>query len=357
MATRNKKTFIFPSATTQPEKMTLRSKYQPRNKNISFLAENPTQIMPSSNFNFTTEKPLKNLDLHNCNTPNNLNKSFGGFSGKPKIKISTRNTLRNTAEYKTLNQRKTAKNELTRNNKNGTFTDLKFEKTKKQLSQTFLIEDWKKINSISPKFRRQILSSKNKSRNQKIFVNLSGAFSGSQNAKKQQECEEKHEEPLFIGTQQYIKIPTQTPKNTEKHISLLQKKICEYEEECLKLEKSLQNIQSQNSIHYVDTEKYEKLLQEYEFISECCENLKCDFGKTKENELNLLEKYSTMCQEKEKIIRDSEKESSQQRVKIRLLQEALVKRNEEFGGLKKRNKELVNFVWIIKKIGRIIRKL
>jgi predicted RNase H-like nuclease (RuvC/YqgF family) len=61
----------------------------------------------------------------------------------------------------------------------------------------------------------------------------------------------------------------------------------------------------------------------------------------KQREAETFDNYITACQTREKLAVDSKQEISHQRVKIKLLQDALTKRNQEYEKLQKRNKELV----------------
>ena len=71
-------------------------------------------------------------------------------------------------------------------------------------------------------------------------------------------------------------------------------------------------------------------------------SLSADYAKLKKNEEDLKAKTASVIKEKETLLKESEKKSSQQRVKIMLLKEALTKRNEELNLTKKQVKEMVS---------------
>lgn len=59
---------------------------------------------------------------------------------------------------------------------------------------------------------------------------------------------------------------------------------------------------------------------------------------------------------KEKFAVDTHEELAHQRIKIKLLQEALTNRNQEFASLEKKNKRLVILLYLFIQIDPFIRK-
>lgn len=98
------------------------------------------------------------------------------------------------------------------------------------------------------------------------------------------------------------------------------------------LQKENEKLNQRSGVKWTDD--FEELLEMYSTLSKNCLKLK-----EKENEM--FENYISVCQEKEKIVVDTDEEIAHQRMKIKLLQEALTKRNQEFETLQNKNKRLV----------------
>jgi len=81
---------------------------------------------------------------------------------------------------------------------------------------------------------------------------------------------------------------------------------------------------------------YENMLENYSMLSKECQNLK-------KKEDVCFEKYVCATQEKEKILVDSQLEAAHHKMKIKLLQEALTKRNVECTELNQKYRKLVFF--------------
>jgi predicted RNase H-like nuclease (RuvC/YqgF family) len=88
-------------------------------------------------------------------------------------------------------------------------------------------------------------------------------------------------------------------------------------------------------------DKYVELAEGCEEMRGNCSSLAKDCMELKKKENNIFENYINACQEKEKVSVDSKLEISHQRIKIKLLQETLTKRNHEYESLKSKNKQLV----------------
>jgi len=105
------------------------------------------------------------------------------------------------------------------------------------------------------------------------------------------------------------------------------------------------NTQNSGMLQQRYSGKYiEIIANETEEMYEMYSSLSKDCLKLKERENEMFEKYTNICQEKEKFVVDTEEEMSHQRIKIKLLQEALTKRNQEYQILDKKNKKLVRFI-------------
>eukprot|EP00826_Nyctotherus_ovalis_P044835 TRINITY_DN4882_c0_g1_i8.p2 TRINITY_DN4882_c0_g1~~TRINITY_DN4882_c0_g1_i8.p2 ORF type:complete len:117 (+),score=53.54 TRINITY_DN4882_c0_g1_i8:936-1286(+) len=87
--------------------------------------------------------------------------------------------------------------------------------------------------------------------------------------------------------------------------------------------------------------KYNEAVKALEEVNELYTSLSADYAKLKKNEEELKAKTAAIMEEKETLIKESEKKASQQRVKIMLLKEALTKRNEELNLAKKQVREMV----------------
>ncbi len=81
--------------------------------------------------------------------------------------------------------------------------------------------------------------------------------------------------------------------------------------------------------------------RDLEQIQTLCASLAQDRDSLRQRETAQREQCECVRQEKEQLVCAGEKEASQQRVKIRLLQEALTKRNEELAAVQNKNRELV----------------
>jgi phage-related minor tail protein len=92
----------------------------------------------------------------------------------------------------------------------------------------------------------------------------------------------------------------------------------------------------------VQNTKYNEAVKALEEINELYASLSADYKKLKKNEEDLKAKTASVIEEKEALLKESEKKSSQQKVKIMLLKEALTKRNEELNITKKQVKEMVS---------------
>lgn len=83
---------------------------------------------------------------------------------------------------------------------------------------------------------------------------------------------------------------------------------------------------------------YENMIQTYSSLSK-------DFIKLKEKEAEVFEMYVKATQEKEKILIDSQMEYSHLKIKIKLLEQVLTKRNEEYNELlKKENTSVLLYI-------------
>ncbi len=77
------------------------------------------------------------------------------------------------------------------------------------------------------------------------------------------------------------------------------------------------------------------MYQNYSSLAKDCMRLR-------KAEADMFENYISACQEKEKAQVDCKLEISNQKMKIKLLQETLAKRNDEFDSAQKANKQLVS---------------
>ena len=134
-------------------------------------------------------------------------------------------------------------------------------------------------------------------------------------------------------------------KDLEKYIELLEQKVVELEKtnDTLHLENASLKLCSRSESAFS-----KKFQQRYTEAAEDCEEMYENYStlakeciSLKNREDAMFEKYVTACQEKEKTIVDSEMALSHQRVKIKLLQETLTKRNNEYDELYKKNKDVV----------------
>jgi len=132
---------------------------------------------------------------------------------------------------------------------------------------------------------------------------------------------------------------TETNENLE-IIEKLQSKLQELELKKSNLSKEV----SKRTEEKIQFNKYKelslKLENDYEKYSELAHKTLTQ----KQNEDRAFEKFITVCQEKEKIAVDNKLLLSHQRMKIKLLQETLVKRAQEFENMQLQNKELSNML-------------
>lgn len=84
------------------------------------------------------------------------------------------------------------------------------------------------------------------------------------------------------------------------------------------------------------------MTKECEEIAGLCSSLSQERALLRTREQEQRDKWESTRKEKLRLVRAGEKEASQQRVKIKLLQEALTKRNEELASVQSKNKELVS---------------
>ena len=108
-------------------------------------------------------------------------------------------------------------------------------------------------------------------------------------------------------------------KDLECYIGLLEEKMKE-----LKIENDrLKQVQNNES------KKFEEASNAYEEMLGVYSKLSKDYIELKKKESDTFEKYVIACQEREKILVDTEAQSAHFKTKIKLLEEVLTKRNEE----------------------------
>ena len=118
------------------------------------------------------------------------------------------------------------------------------------------------------------------------------------------------------------------------------------------LEQKVEELEKAQSAGQKDSKhakKIKELRQKHLELAEDCEatyerysTLAKDCLILKQREAESFDNYINACQEKEKLAVDSKMEISHQRMKIKLLQEALTKRNQEFEALQKKHQHLVS---------------
>eukprot|EP01022_Parablepharisma_sp_SALTPOND_P007987 TRINITY_DN135026_c1_g1_i1.p7 TRINITY_DN135026_c1_g1~~TRINITY_DN135026_c1_g1_i1.p7 ORF type:complete len:180 (+),score=42.28 TRINITY_DN135026_c1_g1_i1:634-1173(+) len=144
---------------------------------------------------------------------------------------------------------------------------------------------------------------------------------------------QQHSPPSKVSKRK-VEEPSAKIQELEQHIGVLQQKLQDLE----KRKEALTDTQ-----HPHIAKKYEELVNKTEEMYENYSKLAKETMKEKEKENKAFENYINACQEKEKATVDAKLQLSHQRMKIKLLQETLVKRNKEFDILQDKNKDLVLF--------------
>lgn len=123
----------------------------------------------------------------------------------------------------------------------------------------------------------------------------------------------------------------------------------------LDLKVKIEDLEMENKILEMENEKIKNTpissesVNKMQKISMECEENYMNFSNLSKECLERIQKieriksgYKDICEEKEKLAKESAEEVSRQKIKLRLLQEGLTKRNEEFKTVQKKNKQLVN---------------